>query len=88
MLLNLLSKKCLQFQYIPQGFGHAFLTLTDNVEFVYKCNNLYNKEHDSGIRFNDPEIVIDWGIEDPIISEKDAKSSFLKDSDCNFVFEL
>jgi len=70
--------------FIPQGFGHAFLTLTDDVEFVYKCDNLYSKEHDRNIRFDDPEINVEWGIEDPILSDKDAAAPYLKDSDCNF----
>lgn len=69
---------------IPQGFGHAFLTLTDDVEFVYKCDNFYSKEHDRNIRFDDPELGIDWGIVDPILSDKDAAAPLLKDSDCNF----
>ncbi len=70
--------------FIPQGFGHAFLTLTDNVEFLYKCDNLYSKECDRSIRFDDPELSIDWGINDPVISDKDASAPFLNDSDCNF----
>lgn len=70
--------------FIPQGFGHAFLTLTDDVEFVYKCDNLYCRELDRNIRFDDPEINVDWGIDEPILSEKDAAAPFLKDSDCNF----
>ena len=70
--------------FIPQGFGHAFLTLTDNVEFLYKCDNLYSKECDRSIRFDDPELNIEWGINDPVISDKDARAPFLKDSDCNF----
>lgn len=69
---------------IPQGFGHAFLTLTDDVEFVYKCDNFYSKEHDRNIRFDDPELGVEWGIAEPILSEKDASAPFLKDSDCNF----
>ena len=69
---------------IPQGVGHAFLTLTDDVEFVYKCDNFYSKEHDRNIRFDDPELGVEWGIAEPILSEKDAAAPFLKDSDCNF----
>ena len=73
--------------YLPRGFGHAFITLTDNVEFCYKCDNLYSKECDRNIRWNDPELGIDWGCEgDPILSEKDANAPFLKDSDCNFKY--
>lgn len=70
--------------FIPQGFGHAFLTLSDNVEFLYKCDNLYSRECDRSIRFDDPELNINWGVINPIVSEKDANAPFLKDSDCNF----
>lgn len=72
--------------YIPRGFGHGFVTLTDDVEFVYKVDNLYSKENDRGIRFNDPEIGVEWGIAEPILSEKDKTSPYLKDSDCNFIY--
>ena len=72
--------------YIPRGFGHGFVTLTDDVEFVYKVDNLYSKECDRGIRFNDQEIGVEWGIDNPVLSEKDKTSPYLKDSDCNFVF--
>jgi len=69
---------------IPRGFAHGFITLTDNAEFQYKLDNYYDKESDRGIRFNDPEIGIDWGNEKPILSEKDKNAPFLKDSDANF----
>lgn len=76
--------------FIPRGFGHAFLTLTDDVEFVYKCDNLYSKACDRSIRWNDPAIGIDWasfGLEgDPILSEKDALAPLLNESDCNFEY--
>lgn len=71
---------------IPRGFAHGFLTLTDNVEFVYKCDNFYSYECDRSIRFDDPSIGIDWGIKNPILSEKDIKAPFLVDSDCNFIY--
>lgn len=64
---------------IPRGFGHGFVTLTDHVEFLYKADNYYASEADGGIRWNDPDIAVDWGIEDPILSEKDKKNPFLKD---------
>ena len=70
--------------FIPQGFGHAFLTLTDEVEFVYKCDNLYSRELERSIRYDDPEIGIEWGIDGPVLSDKDAAATFLKDSDCNY----
>ncbi len=73
--------------FIPRGFAHGFVTLTDNVQFVYKCDNFYSKECDRSIRFDDPEIGVEWGITDPIVSDKDKNAPLLKDSDCNFVFK-
>lgn len=64
---------------IPRGFGHGFVTLTDHVEFLYKADNYYAPEADGGIRWNDPDIGVDWGISEPILSEKDTKNSFFKD---------
>lgn len=64
---------------IPRGFGHGFVTLTDHVEFMYKADNYYAPEADGGIRWNDPEFGIDWGVEKPILSDKDANSPFFKD---------
>lgn len=64
---------------IPRGFGHGFVTLTDHVEFLYKADNYYAPEADGGIRWNDPDIGVDWGISNPILSEKDTKNPFLKD---------
>ena len=72
--------------YIPKGFGHGFLTLTDDVEFVYKVDNFYSKECDRGIQFNDPAIGVEWGIDKPILSPKDLTSPLLEDSDCNFIY--
>ncbi len=72
--------------FIPRGFAHGFVALTDNVEFVYKCDNYYSKECDRSIKFNDPSINVNWNIEDPIISDKDANAPLLKDSDCNFKY--
>jgi len=64
---------------IPRGFGHGFVTLTDDVEFLYKADNYYAPEADAGVRWNDPEIGVEWGIENPILSEKDKKNPFLKE---------
>lgn len=72
--------------FIPRGFGHGFLTLTDEVEFLYKADNYYNHESDRSIRFDDPELGINWDIENPILSDKDKNAPLLKDSDCSFVF--
>lgn len=69
---------------IPRGFAHGFLTLTDNVEFVYKADNYYDPQADRNIIWNDEEINIDWGIENPILSEKDKKAPKLSESDVDF----
>ena len=64
---------------IPRGFGHGFVTLTDDVEFLYKADNYYAPEADGGIRWNDPEIRVEWGVENPILSAKDEKNPLLRD---------
>lgn len=69
---------------IPRGFGHGFLTLTDNVEFLYKADNFYTPEADGGIRWNDPELKVDWGITEPILSKKDSRSPFWEDAVTGF----
>ena len=72
---------------IPRGFGHGFKTLTDDVEFIYKLENLSDKACDRGIRFDDPAIGIDWGeIREELLSPKDLNAPLLADSDCNFVY--
>lgn len=64
--------------YIPEGFAHGFVALEDSV-FSYKCTNVYNKESESGLLWNDPELGIDWGVSDPIVSEKDVILPTLKE---------
>lgn len=70
--------------FMPQGMAHGFLTLSDDVEVQYKVDEVYSPECDRSIRFDDPEIGVDWVIADPILSEKDLKAPLLKDSDANF----
>ena len=72
--------------FIPRGFGHGFITLTENVEFSYKVDNLYSTACDRGIRFDDSSIGVCWGIDNPVLSRKDMDSPLLKDSDCNFIY--
>ena len=69
---------------IPRGFGHGFVTLTDDVEFLYKADNCYAPEADGGIRWDDPDLGVDWGVEAPILSEKDSRSPYLKDAVTGF----
>ena len=74
-----LSEKNKQQLLIPRGFGHGFVTLTDDVEFMYKADNYYAPQADGGIRWNDPDIGVDWGITEPILSDKDTKNPFFKE---------
>lgn len=60
--------------YVPEGFAHGFLVLSDEAEFAYKCTDYYYPEYETGIIWNDPDINIDWpleGIEELLLSEKD-----------------
>lgn len=72
---------------IPRGFLHGFVTLTDDVEFLYKADNLYSPENDRNILWNDAEIGVEWGVENPIISDKDAKAPTLSESDIDFKYQ-
>ena len=73
---------------IPRGFGHGFKTLSDDVEFCYKVDNLYSKECDRGIRFDDPTIGVEWGeVKEELLSQKDMGAPMLDESDCNFTYE-
>lgn len=69
---------------VPKGFAHGFITLTENVEVQYKVDEYYSKEHDRSIKFDDPELLIDWGSNSPILSQKDLEAPFLLNSDANF----
>lgn len=69
--------------YIPEGFAHGFLVLSDEAEFCYKCTNFYHPGDEGGLAWNDPEIGVEWPLEegvDLIISEKDQKWKGLKDT--------
>ena len=65
--------------FIPRGFGHAFISLTDDTELLYKADNYYSPEHDRAIRWSDPDIGIMWGESEPIVSERDAKAPLLRE---------
>jgi dTDP-4-dehydrorhamnose 3,5-epimerase len=65
--------------YIPRGFAHGFLALTDTVQFLYKCDDYYARADELGILWNDPALNISWGISNPTLSAKDAKNPRLAD---------
>jgi dTDP-4-dehydrorhamnose 3,5-epimerase len=65
--------------YIPEGFAHGFATLEDNTIFAYKCTNFYNKAAEDCLLWNDPDIGIKWGLENPLLSEKDLLGKRIKD---------
>lgn len=70
--------------YIPKGCLHGFVTLTDNVELSYKVDDYYSPENDRSIRFDDPIFGIDWGTDNPILSEKDRNAPLFSQSDVEF----
>lgn len=76
--VELTATNRLQF-FIPRGFGHGFLVLSEKATFFYKCDNFYNKESDGGVIYNDPTINIDWRMDtdELILSEKDANQPTL-----------
>jgi len=68
----LLSANELNQIYIPTGFAHGFLVLTETVQFLYECSDFYDPADEHGIAWNDPDLKICWGVSVPIVSEKDA----------------
>ena len=75
--------------FIPRGFAHGFHVLSEEAIFTYKVDNLYAPSYERGLRYDDPEIGIDWlieNVEEINLSEKDSKSPFLKDADYNFTY--
>ncbi|MBO4632430.1 MAG: dTDP-4-dehydrorhamnose 3,5-epimerase [Lentisphaeria bacterium] len=74
--------------FVPRGFAHGFVVLSNEVLFAYKCDNKYMPSHERGIAFNDPSLGIDWkvNLENYILSEKDTKNPLLQDAEL-FNFE-
>ncbi len=73
---------------IPNGFGHAFLTLEDNTTVLYKFDDYYDNSLSRAIIWNDPDIAINWGEISPILSTSDANAVLLSESDLNFNMEI
>lgn len=85
VILSAKNKKQL---YIPKGFAHGFSVLSKKADILYKCDTFYNKNSEKGLRYNDPELNIDWGIlpDEMIVSEKDLLLGSLKDTIGDFNF--
>ena len=71
--------------FIPKGFAHGFVCLEDHSVFTYKCTHVYNKASEGSLRWNDPDLNIQWNIDNPILSEKDKVSPMFKDFITPFV---
>jgi dTDP-4-dehydrorhamnose 3,5-epimerase len=65
--------------YVPEGFAHGFAVLSDTADVIYKCTTLYEPSQDRCILWNDPDIGIEWPIDDPLISEKDEQGVSFRD---------
>ncbi len=74
--------------FVPRGFAHGFVVLSDTAIFSYKCDNYYSPKHNRGVNFSDPELGIDWkiNIQDAILSEKDNELPSLKN--CSDLFDF
>lgn len=73
--------------WIPPGFAHAFLSLEEENEVIYKVTKEYSPAHERGIIWNDPDICVRWGIENPIVSAKDRELPPLREAENNFFYE-
>lgn len=83
--IELSENNHLQF-WIPKGFAHGFSVLSDEAIFHYKCTDYYSKPDERAIIYNDPELNIDWRVEDPIVSEKDRMGKRFKEIEKDFIY--
>jgi dTDP-4-dehydrorhamnose 3,5-epimerase len=83
-----LSSENKQQFYIPAGFAHGFLVLSDTAMFHYKCTEFYSPKDEMTLRWNDPQLGIRWPLDNPIVSEKDAKGLLLKEMPRERLFDL
>ena len=84
---EILSEENKKMLYIPEGFAHGFLVLSDIAELMYKTTKEYAPQSEGGIIWNEPTININWGIDNPILSKKDAALPSLENADNNFIYE-
>ena len=82
----LLSEENKKMFFIPKGFAHGFLVLSNTADFQYKCSNFYNKESEGGLLYNDPEVKINWPQTNLILSEKDKLWPTLSEIKTNPIF--
>jgi dTDP-4-dehydrorhamnose 3,5-epimerase len=75
----ILSEQNKWMYWIPPGFAHGFMTLEENTIFFYKCTQVYNRDSEMGIAWDDPDLKIDWGVNAPLVSEKDRKGMKFQD---------
>ena len=79
-----LSAENFQMLFVPRGFAHGFCTLEDDTEFLYKADDFYDPPSEGGIAWDDPDLKIDWPVENPVLSERDTKWPNLKDFESPF----
>lgn len=84
----ILSEENKKMMYVPAGFAHGFIVLSDVAEFSYKCTNYYAPQSEKSILWSDPTIAIEWPIQPDVdkISNKDKMGSFLNEADINYTF--
>jgi dTDP-4-dehydrorhamnose 3,5-epimerase len=73
--------------YVPPGFAHGFVVLSEIALFHYKCTHSYSPKDELAIRWDDPDIGIDWPLKDPLLSERDAKGVWLRDAPRERLFD-
>lgn len=83
IILSSENKKML---YVPEGFAHGFIVLSDTAEVIYYCTNEYAPEYERGVIWNDSELKIDWPEKTPILSEKDSQLPIFKEVENNFIY--
>jgi dTDP-4-dehydrorhamnose 3,5-epimerase len=74
-----LSEETRRQLWVPRGFAHGFVVTSEVAEFFYKCDDFYSAQDEVVLRFDDPELGIDWGVSDPIVSERDRNGKFLSE---------
>lgn len=82
-----LSAENKKMMYVPPGFAHGFVTLEDDTLFLYKCTDYYHKDSEGGIRWDSASLNIDWGINDPVLSEKDKVAEIFATFKSPFTYE-